>query len=263
MLAGGPGAPPSRLLRVLVVTEEDPFYVASFVDVFLAEYPRDEFDLIGFTVQRAFNESVLATARRMLRFYGARDFLRLLARFVRAKTRRRSVSGLVRDAGVPILSADSVNDSGYLARVRALRPDVIVSVAAPEIFGPELLAVPRLGCVNVHSGRLPTYRGMMPSFWQMLSRERHVTVTVHEMAERVDAGSVLATVEFPIRERDSLDRVMRETKQESARLLIRVLRDIAAGRARGSPVDMTASSYFSFPQREDVEAFRRLGHRML
>ena len=65
-------------LRVLLVTENDPLYVRQFFDVFFAELPRDRVDLVGVTVSRAFHEPLLKTARRVHRFYGTVDFLRLL-----------------------------------------------------------------------------------------------------------------------------------------------------------------------------------------
>jgi len=144
-----------------------------------------------------------------------------------------------------------------------MAPDLIVSVAAPEIFRKEILGVPRLGCVNIHSGRLPVYRGMMPTFWQMMRGESEITVTVHEMAEVLDGGKVLGTVAVPVKPQDSLDRVITATKQEGARLLIQVLDQIRRGEAVGVPVDMSGASYFSFPKRQHVSEFRRRGHRLL
>ena len=159
--------------------------------------------------------------------------------------------------------ARSVNAPEYLEQIRHLAPDVIVSVAAPEIFRKEILRTPRLGCINIHSGRLPVYRGMMPPFWQMQRGEPAITVTVHEMAEKLDAGGVLGTVSVPIAARDSLDRVITVTKQEGARLLIDVLRKVRLGQATPVPVDMSGASYFSFPKREHVREFRKRGHRLL
>ena len=140
---------------------------------------------------------------------------------------------------------------------------MIVSVAAPEIFGEQLLASARHGCLNLHSGRLPKYRGMMPTFRQMLEGERQVTVTVHEMAPRLDAGAVLGTVECSVHPRDRLARLMAEGKRAGARLLIRVLSELDAGTVTRRPLEMEAASYYSFPGREEADAFRRLGHSLL
>jgi methionyl-tRNA formyltransferase len=103
----------------------------------------------------------------------------------------------------------------------------------------------------------------MPIFWQLLSGEETATVTVHEMTPQLDAGRVLGTRECPLRERDSLDRAMVETKREGARLMIDVLRKLRTGAAKPEPLDMRDASYFSFPTREKVAEFRARGHRLL
>jgi methionyl-tRNA formyltransferase len=250
-------------LRVLFVTEEDPLYVIRFFDIFFAEYPRDEFEICGITVHRAFHEPIWKTLRRMQAFYGHWDVLRQGTRFVQARLRGRSIESLARTMGVPVLPARSVNRPEYIEQLRAMALDIIVSVAAPEIFKAELLAVPRLGCVNVHCGRLPTYRGMMPTFWQMLRGEPAATITVHAMTEKIDAGDVMGTQTFAIEPHDSLDRVLTGTKCESARLLIRVLRDFRAERVQPTPLEMKGAGYFPFPRRADAREFRKRGHRLL
>ena len=255
--------PASNRLKVLFVTEDDPLYVIRFFDVFFSEYPRDEFELVGVTVARAFHESRHKTARRMLRFYGPVDFVRLCWRYARARLARRSITALAQELGIRILPTESVNDPAFVERVRELGPDVIVSVAAPEIFKQDILGTARLRCINIHSGRLPQYRGMMPNFWQLLKGESHATITVHEMVEKLDAGAVLQTREFPLHERDRLDRVIVGTKEEGARLMIETLRSLAAGADKPQPLDMDEAGYFSFPEPDDVRALRKRGHKML
>ena len=251
------------MLRVLFITENDPLYVIRFFEVFFRDYPRDQIEIVGITVHRAFQEPIWRTARRVLRFYGPVDFAKLGLRFLAAKVNGRGIAKMARDSSVAVLPTDSVNAPGYVERVRALKPDVIVSVAAPERFEKPLLESARLGCINIHSGRLPRYRGMMPSFWQMLHGEDHATVTVHQMESKLDSGAILATVDCPIGVRDSLDRVMTEGKEEGARLMIRVLLDLAQGRATPRPLDMNGVGYFSFPKPDDARAFRKRGHRFL
>lgn len=250
-------------LRVLFVTEDDPLYVIRFFVILFAEYPREELEICGITIERAFHEPIWKTLGRMHGFYGPWGTFRQGLRFIDARLRGRSIASLARSAGIPLVWARSVNQPEYIAQVRAMAPDVIVSVAAPEVFKPELLEVPRLGCINIHSGRLPMYRGMMPTFWQMLRGEKAATITVHRMAEKLDAGDVLATQDFAIKTFDSLDRVIRGTKREGARLVIRVLLDLRAGRTQPSPLDMIDAHYFSFPKPEHVQEFRKRGHQLL
>lgn len=250
-------------LRIFFITEDDPIYVVNFFETFLREYPENEIEICGITVDRAFHESIWATAKRLLRFYGPIDFLRMAGRYLVAKLSRRSIGRLAEEAGLPMVETASVNGSEYLDRLEKIAPDVVVSVAAPQIFKKRLLSLPKLGCINIHCGQLPTYRGMMPVFWQMQNGEDHITMSVHDMVSKLDAGSVLGTREFPLRERDCLDRVIRGTKQESARLMIDVLRRVARGEAERKPLEMNGASYFSFPTRQDVYAFSKLGHTLL
>lgn len=251
------------MLRIVIITEEDPIYVLRFFETFFDAYPRSEIDVCAITVSSAFAEPLAKTVRRMWSFYGPADFLRLGARYARSRIGGRTISKLARDEGIPELATRSVNDPDYVARLRALKPDVIVSVAAPEIFKAELLGSARLGCVNLHSGMLPRYRGMMPVFWQMQQGERDATVSVHEMVPKLDAGDLLATARFPIRSADRLDRVIVGTKRLAARLLIDVLRDLAAGRAVRQPPPTEGAGYFTFPTRADAGDFRARGHRLL
>lgn len=250
-------------LKVAFVTEDDPLYVIKFFDVFLSEFPRDEFEVCSVTIERAFHEPIWKTLRRLYGLYNLRELCRQGLRFINARLHRRSIESLAVSMGIPVTRPRSVNGTEYITKVRAMAPDVIVSVAAPEIFKAEILGVPRLGCINIHSGRLPTYRGMMPTFWQMQQGERAITITVHRMAQKLDAGDVLATWEFPIAPRDSLDRVIKDTKSAGARLVIRVLRDLRAGRTLPKRLDLKGAKYFSFPKRKDVGEFRRIGHRLL
>ncbi len=249
-------------MRILFITEDDPLYVIQLFERFFAERP-EALEVVGMTISRPWDESRLATARRVLRFYGIVDFTRLLARYGATRLRRRSIGSLADRYSVPLIDTDSVNDPAYVERIRALRPDVVVSVAAPEIFQQDLLEAPRLGCLNIHSGRLPTYRGMMPTFWQMLLGEPSVTVTVHEMAARLDAGAVLGTVEVPIRPKDRLSRLMAEGKRQGAHLLIRVLGELEADTGRRQELAKGDAGYFSFPSPEDVCELRRQGHSLL
>lgn len=252
-----------RPLKLLFVTEDDPLYVIRFFEVFFDEYPSDQIEIVGVSVQEAFHEPKWKTARRIFRFYGPVDFFRLLARYFRVKLRGDSIAKLAKEKGHPVVACGSVNDPEYIERVKTINPDVIASVAAPEIFKKPIIDTPAIGCINIHSGRLPIYRGMMPNFWQLLKGEKTACVTVHEMVEKLDAGGVLGTLEWPLKENDSLDRVITGTKQDGARLMMEVLLKIKRGESRAEPLDMSNKQYFSFPQPKDVNQFRKRGHKMI
>ena len=249
-------------MRVLVVTADDPLYVACFFEELIPAVP-DSVHIVGVTILPAFQERLPATAKRVFRLYGSVDFTRLCLRFAGLRMRGRDISRLTKKAGIPLIGTRSVNSEDYLRRVAELAPDVIVSVAAPEIFRPPLLSMPRLGCLNVHSGRLPAYRGMMPVFWQLLKGETAAVVTVHEMVEAIDAGRVLDTVEVPLKRRDRLSRAMVAAKRAGAALLVEVLDRLRRGCVAFRDDGPDDDCYYSFPEPEHVRALRARGHRML
>lgn len=249
--------------RLLVVTVDDPIYVIEFFKVFFAELPSREFDLRAVVIEKPFHESTYQSLQRIARLYGIWGAGRQGLRFLAARLRGRSIAQLCGDHDVKVIPIRSVNDSEFIRLVREMDVDIITSVASPEIFGSELLSLPHIACVNIHSGRLPRYRGMLPTFWQMHQGESEVTITVHRMAVRLDAGDVLGTRSVPLRANDTLDRVIRSTKQEGARLMIEILRDLRGGKTRATPLDMAQAGYFTFPRQADVRAFKRRGHKLL
>ena len=93
--------------------------------------------------------------------------------------------------GVPLERRDDPNAPGFVASLRALATDLLLVAGCARVLGPELLAVPRLGALNVHPSRLPAYRGKEPLFWAILRGEPSVAVTVHHLTEEIDAGPIL------------------------------------------------------------------------
>ena len=249
-------------LHVLIITADDPIYVPHFFEALIPALPAT-IKIVGVTALPTFNESIFLSAKRVLGLYGPIDFARLCLRYASARVSGHSVLRIMEKAGIARIETLSVNSGNYLRRVAELKPDVIVSVASPEIFKPDLLSLPRLGCFNVHSGQLPAYRGMMPVFWQLLAGETTAVVTVHEMVEAIDEGRVVDTVKVPLRQNDRLARAMIATKHAGAELLIDVLERLYHGHVSFRDTSPLDNCYRSFPRPEDARVFRERGHRML
>lgn len=78
-----------------------------------------------------------------------------------------------------------------LPLIQGLRPDCIVVVAYGKLLLPEVLAIPELGCVNVHGSLLPKYRGAAPIQWTVLNGDEYGGVSTMLMAEGMDTGDIL------------------------------------------------------------------------
>jgi methionyl-tRNA formyltransferase len=153
-----------------------------------------------------------------------------------------------------------VNAPEFVAYVRdRLQPDLIVSVAASQIFKEPLLAIPPRGCINIHGALLPRYRGMLPSFWTLLNGEREGGVTVHYMSAGIDDGSILAQRRFPIHETDTVEALIGRSKALGADLLCDVLTRMNRGPLTTAPNNAADGTYYSFPTRTDVRRLKARG----
>jgi len=155
-----------------------------------------------------------------------------------------------------------VNAQAFLEELVALRPDVVVSVSCPQIFERSLIDLPRKGCLNVHGSILPSYRGIMPSFWMLANGERQAGVSIYFVNEQIDAGDLCGQRTFDIDPNGSLDEFLRRSKALAADLLIEVLRAIEQDYVTRTPLDLTKGSYYSWPDRQAVERFRASGRRL-
>ena len=118
------------------------------------------------------------------------------------RSRSESVSPPVKVAAqaeeVPVLQPDRPTGAEFLARLRALAPDVGVVVAYGHILPPELLGLPRQGMINVHPSLLPELRGAAPIEWAILNGLSQTGVTIMQMEPGLDSGPILLQIPHDI-----------------------------------------------------------------
>ena len=90
-----------------------------------------------------------------------------------------------------ILQPQKASDPEFIARIRELKPDVIVVTAYGRILKKELLDIPKYGCINVHASLLPRWRGAAPIQWSIIEGDRETGVTAMQMSEGLDTGDIL------------------------------------------------------------------------
>jgi methionyl-tRNA formyltransferase len=132
---------------------------------------------------------------------------------------------------------------GRLAPIlRTLEPDIIFVTGFPRKLTPEILAVPRLGAINVHPALLPRYRGPDPFFWQFLNDEKATGLTVHRMAPEFDTGPILAQEVIPIGPDDTVDDVIPRLMPAAASAVAQALDMVQRGEP-GTPQTEENASY--------------------
>jgi methionyl-tRNA formyltransferase len=247
-------------VNVVFLTLEDPLYLPPLFERVLSERPDTKAVFLVPPLYR--NQSSFGAARRYARTFGLRAAGGLAWRIALAKFRRQSIARVCERHGVPHAQVRDVNDSAFLARLRELETDLIVSVSCPQIFKRPLIELPSVGCLNVHGAILPEYRGVMPSFWMLLNDEAHAGVSIFFVNDDIDAGELCGQRTFEIRRGESLDQFLRRAKAVAAELLVDVIREIESGSVSRTPLDLSKGSYYSWPDRESVRRFRAAGKRI-
>jgi methionyl-tRNA formyltransferase len=131
----------------------------------------------------------------------------------------RGIFDLCRDHGIRVLTPRAF-DEAFLTEVEQLAPDLVVCAYYPRKFPLRLIRLPRLGCINVHPGLLPEYRGTFPTPWCILNNEAEIGVTLHCMDAEIDTGDILAQRRYPIDSDETGHELYRRAMKLCANLLI-------------------------------------------
>jgi methionyl-tRNA formyltransferase len=234
---------------------------------------REEIVGIGVVSPIYKNSTWTKQAKRFVDAFGVREFTvegthyaghkaaELVRRLVPVG-RHRSVKGIARQHGLRLLTPEDVNAEDFLDDLRALEPDLVVSVSCPQIFKRELLELPRIACVNLHSALLPDYRGMLPTFWVLARGEEETGVTMHYMTPGIDGGGIVLQRKVSIEREETLHSLMRKCKASAAEVTLEAVKRFREGPVPGAPNPEDGGSYFSFPTRDDVREFKRLGRSL-
>ena len=92
------------------------------------------------------------------------------------------------------------NSAEGLRALEGTHPDLVISIRYRRILREDAIAIPRQGVINLHSGILPDYRGVMATFWAMLAREKEIGATLHWIVDSgIDTGPVIGICRKPAR----------------------------------------------------------------
>jgi methionyl-tRNA formyltransferase len=153
------------------------------------------------------------------------------------------VKQLADEYSIPVLQPESLKGPEELERLRDLAPDLMVVVAYGMILPTPILAVPRLGCVNIHASLLPRWRGAAPIQRAILAGDTETGVTLMRIEPRLDAGPMLGKRSCPIGGDDTAATLHDRLAGLGAELLIEWLPELAAGRRPGEVQDERLVTY--------------------
>jgi methionyl-tRNA formyltransferase len=144
---------------------------------------------------------------------------------------------------IPVLQPERPRGEAFMAHVAALRPDISVVVAYGHILSSDVIALPRLGTVNIHASLLPALRGAAPI--QAAIREGHTEtgVTIMRMVKALDAGPAILQARTPIPDDETCGELQLRLAEMGALALIEALALLDLGRAVETPQDESLATY--------------------
>lgn len=267
------------MLKILLVTQDDPFYVSIFFKELFKRNFSNQFELAGVVIQPPLGKkSKQKLIKQMIDFYGYWNFFILGIKYVFYKVFNVisvksfkgnfpgafSVEHILLKNNVKIIEAKNINSKYSLQYLSALNLDIIFSIAASQIFKKDVLNIPKIGCFNIHTSKLPKNRGMMPNFWSLYNFEsdNSSAVTIHKMNETLDDGEILLQKIFDLDPKETLDSLIRRTKKLSVIAFLEAIEMLRKGNINYIVNDSKYATYNTFPTEDDVTRFKAKGYRL-
>jgi methionyl-tRNA formyltransferase len=166
--------------------------------------------------------------------------------------------------GIPVESLGDPNGDAGLERVRSFAPDLIVTIRYGAILHNAVIAIPPRGVLNLHSGILPAYRGILATFRAMMKDDSEIGCTLHYIRDAsIDTGDILEIHRRPIQRERSLLRNVLDLYPAGIEMLGRALQILEqGGELSGFFQQRGEGAYYSYPTAHEWDEFTRRGWRV-
>lgn len=155
-------------------------------------------------------------------------------------------------AGLAITQPEKIRSNAeFRAQLVAIAPDAIVVVAYGRIIPPWMLALPRMGCINLHASLLPKYRGAAPIQWAVAMGESVTGNTTMLLEEGLDTGPVLLQQKIAIRPEQTASDLFDVLAKAGAPLVVETLAALANGSIQPKAQDHSKATLAPLLDRED------------
>jgi len=195
--------------------------------------------------------------------------LRELAAFEKSllEDGRPSFDQLAATAGCSIQGfsdiGNQVNSLAGIARIQASEPELIISLRFGLIIREKVIAIPIYGVINLHSGLLPDYRGVMATYRAMLNGDSEIASTLQFIQDSgVDTGDIISTLPIPLAAHKSYLFNVLNLYVGGCEQIVQAVAAIDAGQPLTAEPQQGSAGYFSFPTEDELAAFFAAGQRL-
>jgi methionyl-tRNA formyltransferase len=158
---------------------------------------------------------------------------------------------------IQIFDFKNINFDGLEYLSKNWQPDLIISIRFGQIFQNPIIALPKFGVINLHSGVLPNYRGILATFWAMLNKEKEIGTTLHYVLDgSIDTGDIIGISKIKADYSQPLINNIFKLYPLGASMIIDVLVRIEKNlQIRTIKQNRDGGRYFSYPDDVNIEEF--------
>jgi methionyl-tRNA formyltransferase len=166
-----------------------------------------------------------------------------------------------RHRGIQVASLPNPNTAAGLEVVRRFAPDLVVTIRYGAILKSSLIAIPRLGVLNLHSGLLPAYRGVLATFRALMHGDTQIGCTLHYITDdTIDTGPIIETTCVPVVPGRSLLWHVLALYRPGVAMLVSALNRLESGLAVPATAQPAAAGeYYSSPSADEWAEFTKGG----
>jgi len=165
----------------------------------------------------------------------------------RPKGRGQEIHGSpVKDAaatsGIPLYQPEKIKSDEAYDYFKRAAPDAVIIIAYGQIISPRLVAIPRLGWINLHASLLPKYRGAAPINWAIVNGETRTGVTTMLIDAGLDTGPTLLKHETEIGADETAPELAARLAEAGPPLVVETLRRLERGEIAPKAQDNSQAS---------------------
>ena len=166
--------------------------------------------------------------------------------------------------GCSVAFVQGINAPSGISRVQAFAPDLIVSIRFGEILQWPVIRSARFGVLNLHSGLLPAFRGVMATFWAMLGSAPRYGTTLHWIEDSgIDSGTIISEATQPLDLGNAYLTNTLALYPAGIQMLSDAIGSLRHGQRLPGRLPKVDGAYFSYPTPAAVRAFLERGYRLV
>jgi len=168
------------------------------------------------------------------------------------------VKALALEHNIPVIQPLTLKDPAAQQELNALKADLMIVVAYGLLLPQVVLAMPRLGCINVHASLLPRWRGAAPIQRALLAGDAATGVTLMQMDVGLDTGAMLLKTHCPITSTDTSASLHNKLAEQGGDALLELLPLLAKGEITAEAQNEAEATYAAKLSKEEAQLNWRL-----